>query len=223
MSLSGFLKFIYGVFFALLTSRFFEPLYDSVVDALNSNKSFIGKLYRGYIHTITRIFYTTKLHPSMNHKNDGYEYKLYISDGVLKPYASKILVIRQNIFKRIHGEMRRLQFSGNTIQTFFKAYIKSKDQNYLVWEERYLSSKGHLQINAQYKLSDKYNKDIIGNSIEQYGGTIVSCLSIISFNKVYNSVTRISEQNPHVISYLNSHNIDISSLSTSSNKFEFSS
>ncbi|AXG71022.1 hypothetical protein KORDIASMS9_03277 [Kordia sp. SMS9] len=227
MDFSNFFDFFYGIlagiFSALFISRFIEPLYDSTVDALNSNNSFIGKAYKKYIYFITKIFYSNTLHPALRHENDGYEYKLYVSEGVLKAYASRIVILRQNVFKRIQGEMERLQFSGNTIQTFFKAYIKSKDQNYLVWEERYLSNKGVLQINAQYKLSDTHNKDIIGKSIEQDGGKIVSCLSIISFNTVYNTVTRISEVNPEVIKYLKAHHIDLETLSASSRKFIFKS
>ncbi len=212
------INFLTGVVSALFISRFIEPSYDNFVDLLKNNDGIIGRIYAGYSRLIGHIFYSKKLHKALKFK--GWEYKIYIFEGKVSCYRSDIVSLRQTFFGGIiQGEMNRKHLSKNSHNTYFKAYIKRENTNYLIWEERFRGKEGNLHISAKYKLSDQCDSDSVGISIEQHEDKIVQSLSLLSFSKrSYAAVSTMANQNKEVAKYLTSFCINIDNISDESNK-----
>lgn len=205
-----------GAISTLIISRFLEPLYDSYIDSLKNDTGLLGKLYNNYSKTIGRIFFLKKNSRYKSLKKTGWEYKIYSTNEGITCYRSSILRLDQNIFKRIQGEIIRTSPSKSSFTSYFKGFIKEKN-NYLIWEEHYKNNKDYFFLTSHYKLTDE--KDIPGITIEELNGQITNAFSILSFTELpYTSVKKLLSNKSHFTSYISKFNIDLVNLNPTANK-----
>ncbi len=202
---------------ALIISRFVEPTYDFIVDALKNNPGTIGKIYNAYTRSIGRIIFLKKNRRQKPLEKTGYEYKICKIDGKIRAHKSRIIRLDQTfLFKRIQGEITRVSGPNKSFTSYFKGFLKN-EMKYLIWEETYKNEQGSFHLTSHFKMPENNSKDIPGITIEEKDGKVIHSFTILSFTgSAYPSVRKLLRDKKFYTEYTSQLNFDFDSIEAGS-------